>query len=132
MNIDYLNSLPGIPNVFGEELQEGERVVFTSKLSTFGTERDTPLGQDCRLTITDKRLLVNNDAGIWSADLETEVVSCKKVTSKVLFIKVVYFEIMLSEPIVYDNGQWRLMGFHFYFSKQDQPRFEEFANKLFE
>lgn len=132
MNTEYLNTLPEVKNEYKVDLQEGEKVVFTGKLSTFGTEKDRMLGNyDSIFTLTNKRIIADNKVGIWTVDIQDDVVSCTKVEGGKFIFKYVYFSVDLNKEIVFDNGQQKLSGFHFYFDKKDRPRFEEIMNRFF-
>ena len=60
MNIEYLNKLNEIENIYDAEITEDEKVVFTSKLKTFGTEKQQNLGIDAKLTMTNKNIFIDN------------------------------------------------------------------------
>lgn len=131
MNRAYLDTLPEVENRFGVELEEDEKVVFTAKLSTFGTEQDQVLGNgDSTFTMTNKRILANNTAGIWTVDIAEDIAGWRKVSGGALFLKYVYFAIDLNQKVVFDYGKQSLTGFHFYFSKEDTVRFEEIMRCL--
>ena len=133
MNTAYLDSMPEVENRFRVELEQGEKVVFTAELSVFGTEKDQMLGgmETPYFTLTNKRMFADNRVGIWTTDLD-EIVSFEKVEKRTLFFfKSVYFEVMLREPVLYDDGKQSLKGFHFYFKDKDMPVIEEIVNNVF-
>lgn len=132
MNIGYLDTLPEVENKYGFNLLNGEKAVFNAKLSTFGNEKDSSLGIDCKFTLTNKRILINNGAGIWSNDIAEEIADCKKVNSKFLFFKWEYFSVTLNKEETYNYGKEKLSGFHYYFKKPDTDRFEEIMNHVFD
>ena len=132
MNIEYLNTLPAVENKFSVDLQNGERVVFTAELDTFGTEKDRMLGMGSKLTLTNQRIIANNGPGIWTIDIFEDVKSCGKVEYKKLFglLKGVYFAVDLNEELVFDSGKQKLTGFHFYFNAEDTAKFGEIVNHI--
>lgn len=85
MNIEYLNSLPEIANKHNAKLEENEKVVFIANLSTFGTEKDRVLGTfDSKFTLTNKRIIADNNVGVWTINIAEDVVDLKKIESKFL------------------------------------------------
>jgi len=128
MNTGYLNTLPALANKYNVDLQEGEKVVFTAKLSTFGTEKDYRLGaDDSKFTLTNRRIIADNGYGVWSVDILDDVVSCTKIKSMLIFT---YFQVMLNKTVVFDDGSLSLTGFNFYFKKSDTAKFESIMNSL--
>ena len=137
MDISYLETLPEVENKPGFPLQEGERLVFLSKLEMLGTEKGkliSAAGWDCFLALSNRNLLVHNGAGIWTVGLAEGLVSCEKIERRTLFFKPAYhFLARLRNEIVFDNGRQNLSGFEFYFEKKtdDMARFEEIVGHLF-
>ncbi len=137
MNISYLETLPEVENKPGLPLQEGEKLVFLSRLSMLGTEKGrliSAAGWDCFLALTNRNLIVHNGAGIWICDLLKELVSCEKIERRTLFFKPAFhFLALLRNEVVFDNGKQRLSGFEFYFEKgtDDMAGFEEIMGHLF-
>ena len=111
-------------------MEEGEKVVFTAKLSVFGTEKGMMLGSDSKFTLTNKSIIADNGAGVWTAGLSDDVISMAKVESGKFIFKSVYFAVDLNTEIVFAGGQAKLSGFQFYFSKGDAAKFEEIMNNL--
>ena len=130
MNTAYLDTLPEVTNKFNVDLEADEKVVFTAKLSTFGTEADRMLGMDSDFTLTNRRIIADNHVGIWTVDIAEEIVSCTKVETGKFLFKATYFSVTLNTEVVFDYGKQRLTGFHFYFNKADTPVFEEIMNHL--
>ncbi len=124
MNVRYLDSLPAQPNIYNVDLGMGERVVFTAKMKMFGTEIGELLGtgSNLKFTLTNKRLFAENPYGVWTADLYDDVVSFVLEDRSVLFIKNVFFLVMLNKVIFFADGARRLSGFQFYFNKHDTER----------
>ncbi len=124
MNVRYLDSLPAQPNIYNVDLGIGERVVFTAKMKMFGTEIGELLGtgSNLKFTLTNKRLFAENPYGVWTADLYDDVVSFVLEDRSVLFIKNIFFLVMLNKEIVFAGGARRLRGFQFYFNKHDTER----------
>ncbi len=131
MNIEYLDTLPEVPNKYGFDLMDGEKAVFVTEIPVFGNDKDRVLGSDCKFTLTNKRILINNGPGIWSNDIAEEIASCNKVVSKFLFMKSVYFSVTLNKEEDYDYGRQKLSGFHYYFKNSDIDKFEEIMNHVF-
>jgi len=128
MNIAYLNNLPEVENIYDVDLDHDEKVVFTAKLTTFGTEKDEMLGNDSRFTLTNKRMIANNGVGVWTVDVAEDVISCERVDTKFLFKKLTYFSVDLNTKIVFEDGFAELTGFHFYFNGKDTKKFDEIIN----
>jgi len=128
MNIAYLNNLPEVENIYDVDLDHDEKVVFTAKLTTFGTEKDEMLGNDSRFTLTNKRMIANNGVGVWTVDVAEDVISCERVDTKFLFKKLTYFSVDLNTKIVFEDGFAELTGFHFYFNGKDTKMFDEIIN----
>jgi len=131
MNIEYLSTLPEVANKYKVNLQDDEKVVFTAKLSTFGTETERLLGNDSAFTLTNKRIIANNGVGIWTVDILADIVSCTKKEKKDWIFKFVYFAVNLNTEIVFNNGKEKLTGFVFQFNKKDTARLEEIVNNVF-
>lgn len=130
MDLGYLNLLPEVENKFNITLEDNEKVVFATNMPTFGTEKDSLIGSNCDFTMTNKRIIINNHAGIWTTDIAEDLAGCKKVEGGFWIFKYVYFAIDLNEVVVFDHGQQKLSGYHFYFGKEDTARFEEIMNNL--
>ena len=61
VNLQYLDTLPEIENIYQFELQEGERPIFSTRLSTFGNEKGRMLSSfefKPKFTLTNKRILI--------------------------------------------------------------------------
>ena len=130
MDIKYLDALPEVTNKYQVDLEDGEKVVFTAKLNTFGTEKDRMLGaDDSTFTLTNKRIIAHNSVAFWAVDIP-EIVSCTKVEYGRFIFKGVYFAVDLNTKIVFDDGKQELTGFHFYFNKANTAKFEEIVNSL--
>lgn len=131
MNTEFLDTLPEVENKFGIELEQGEKVVFTAKLDTFGTEKDRMLGADSsKFTLTNRRIVADNGAGIWLADLKEDVVDCAEVCTGKFIFKWSYFAVNLNKEVVFNDGKEKLNGFHFYFKKNDMKKIEAIMSKL--
>ena len=61
MNIEYLDTLPEVKNTYQFVLEGDEKAIFVAKLKLFGTDKDQLLGSDCKFTLTNKRIYVDND-----------------------------------------------------------------------
>jgi hypothetical protein len=133
MNLAYLNSMPEVANKFNIDLQEGEKVVFTAKLATLGTEADRMLGADNSVfTLTNKSIIADNGAGTWTVDMASEVVSCTRVKGRSLLIfPFDYFQIMLNKEILFDSEKQKLTGFNFHFKRADREKFEAIMKRVF-
>lgn len=131
MNMEYLNSLPKAENKFNVELEEGEYVIFAENMNTFGNEKDRMLGNNCNFTFTNRRMLIDNHAGVFTINVEEDIAGWKKVKGGFLFMKWVYFAIDLLHEVVFDYGSQTLTGYHFYFDEEKTVRFEEIMNNLF-
>jgi hypothetical protein len=136
MNLNYLESLPEVKNKYGVNLDQGEKVIFTAKTHGFTNDSYTIcLGVDVKFTMTNKNLIFNNGAGIWTANIPDDVVSFTKVAGDgkdVSFLKRKpdHFLVMLNEEVVFNNGRGKLQGFIFNLRKKDEPRLEEIVNGL--
>lgn len=130
MDLGYLNLQPEAENKFNINLEEGEKIIFATVMPTFGTEKDRMIGSNCEFTMTNQRMLINNHAGIWTLDIAEDLAACKKVEGGFWKFKYAYYAIDLSEDVIFDNGQQRLSGYHFYFAKEDMDRFGELMENL--
>ena len=129
MSTAYLDALPAIPSAIDSALLDGEKVVFTARLSCFGTETDTFLGgHQSTLYLTNRRLIADNTVGLWSVDLATEITGCEVVENGVPFFKSTVVRVSLNKEVVYGDGQGTLWGFRFYFKKKDGDRFVALMN----
>lgn len=126
MNTGYLDTLPEIKNKFNVELEEGEKVIFTAKLKVFGTETDRVLGgSNSRFTLTNRKIIADNGVGSWTVDIKDDITDWTKIQSGKFIFKTTYFSINMNKEIVFNNGQEKMSGFHFYFKKQDIAKFEK-------
>lgn len=130
MKMEYLNTLPEEVNKYKVDLLDGEKVVFTAKPSCFGTETGRMLGIEPKITLTNKRIIADNNAGVWTVDIENDVVNCTKVTSGKFIFKSTYISVTLNTEIVFNDGKEKMTGFQFYFNKKDISKFEEIMNNL--
>lgn len=69
MNTAYLDTMKEVKNKYKILLSEGEKVVFTGKMYGLSTDDDVILGADSFLTITNRRILADNGAGLWIVDI---------------------------------------------------------------
>lgn len=126
MNTGYLDTLPEIKNKFNVELEEGEKVIFTAKLKVFGTETDRVLGgSNSRFTLTNRKIIADNGVGSWTVDIKDDITDWTKIQSGKFIFKTTYFSINMNKEIVFNNGQEKMSGFHFYLKKQDIAKFEK-------
>lgn len=130
MNIEYLDTLPEVINKYKVELQDGEKVIFTAKPSCFGTETGRMLGMNPKITLTNKRIIADNNVGVWTVDIEDDIVECTKVTKGSFIFKSTYISVTLNTEIVFNDGKEKMTGFQFYFNKKDINKFEEIMNNL--
>lgn len=133
MNIDYLDTLPEVENTYQFALEGDEKAIFVAKLKLFGTDKDQLLGSDCKFTLTNKRIYVDNATSIWKHDIEEEIIACERVVSKFLWMKSIYFSVTLNREKGFSDGkkQYKLRGYHFYFEDNDMTKFEEIVNHVF-
>jgi hypothetical protein len=140
MNITYLETLPEVANKYKVYLQADEKVVFTAKLSTFGTETDRMLGNSSKFSLTNKRIIVDN---VWTVDILDDVAGCTKIVKRGFVFEFACFSVALNKEIIFNGGvvlnkkvilngrEEKMNGFHFYFNKKDTVKFEEIMNNLF-
>lgn len=130
LNESYVSSLQSAENTYNVELQDGEKVLFAAKLSTWGDEKDQSLGMNAVFTMTDRKIVVDNGAGIWKVAIE-DVADVTVVHSGKWIFKTTYLAVSLKEPMSYEEGRGRLNGFHFYFGKQEEAVMEAMMKELF-
>ena len=91
MNITYLNTLPEVENKFNIKLQDGEKVIFTAKPTCFGAETGRLLGSsNSKITLTNKRIIADNNVGVWTVDIAEDIVDYTKVESGAFIFKSTY------------------------------------------
>ncbi len=123
----YLDTLPEVRNRFKLPLDAGEKVVFTAKNVDFTTETGRGLGVGSKLTLTNRRLVVDNGLGVWTVDVPEEVRACCIKDAKVHSVALdLYDKIVCGDdehPIV-------MTGFVFMLSPKDEARFMEIMNNF--
>ena len=125
MNITYLNTLPEVENKFNIKLQDGENVIFTAKPTCFGTETGRLLGSsNSKITLTNKRIIADNNVGVWTVDIAEDIVDYTKVESGAFIFKSTYILVNLNKEIIFNNETEKMKGFRFYFNKKDMVKFE--------
>ena len=125
MNITYLNTLPEVENKFNIKLQDGEKVIFTAKPTCFGTETGRLLGSsNSKITLTNKRIIADNNVGVWTVDFAEDIVDYTKVESGAFIFKSTYILVNLNKEIIFNNETEKMKGFRFYFNKKDMVKFE--------
>lgn len=125
MNITYLNTLPEVENKFYIKLQDGEKVIFTAKPTCFGTETGRLLGSsNSKITLTNKRIIADNNVGVWTVDIAEDIVDYTKVESGAFIFKSTYILVNLNKEIIFNNETEKMKGFRFYFNKKDMVKFE--------
>ena len=125
MNITYLNTLPEVENKFNIKLQDGEKVIFTEKPTCFGTETGRLLGSsNSKITLTNKRIIADNNVGVWTVDIAEDIVDYTKVESGAFIFKSTYILVNLNKEIIFNNETEKMKGFRFYFNKKDMVKFE--------
>ena len=104
MNITYLNTLPEVENKFNIKLQDGEKVIFTAKPTCFGTETGRLLGSsNSKITLTNKRIIADNNVGVWTVDIAEDIVDYTKVESGAFIFKSTYILVNLNKEIIFNN-----------------------------
>lgn len=133
MNIDYLNSLPEDKNKFKVQLGESEKVVFIAKGVIFGTEAGRALGYDCRLTLTNRRLVIDNGKGVWTADMASDFTDYQVVDRGKGLMKEHFIQLDLKNPVVCGDARERITvyGYELRLKKKDEPRFLEIMRGVF-
>ncbi len=123
----YLDTLPKVRNRFKLPLDAGEKVVFTAKNVDFSTETGRGLGFGSRLTLTNRRLVVDNGLGVWTVDVPEEVRACY-----IKDVKVHSIALDLYDKIVCGDDEHPIVmtGFVFMFSLKDEERFMEIMNNF--
>lgn len=125
MNITYLNTLPEVENKFNIKLQDGEKVIFTAKPICFGTETGRQLGNlNSKITLTNKRIIADNNVGVWTVDIAEDIVDYTKVESGAFIFKSAYILVNLNKEIIFNNETEKMKEFRFYFNKKDMVKFE--------
>ena len=125
MNITYLNTLPEVENKFNIKSQDGEKVIFTAKPTCFGTETGRLLGSsNSKITLTNKRIIADNNVGVWTVDIAEDIVDYTKVESGAFIFKSTYILVNLNKEIIFNNETEKMKGFRFYFNKKDMVKFE--------
>ena len=125
MNRTYLNTLPEVENKFNIKLQDGEKVIFTAKPTCFGTETGRLLGSsNSKITLTNKRIIADNNVGVWTVDIAEDIVDYTKVESGAFIFKSTYILVNLNKEIIFNNETEKMKGFRFYFNKKDMVKFE--------
>lgn len=132
INKGYLDMLPEAENRYRIALSEGEKVVFATQLQTFGGDNDKLLGGSCDFTLTSKRMVIDNHAGVWTIHIADDIADCRMVKGGILFLKYTAFNITLYEEMSYGlYGLEKTKGFSLHFSKEDTVKFGEIVNNLF-
>ena len=112
MDTAYLDTLPALHSGLDSVLADGEKVVFATKLSCFGTETDAYLGgQMSKLYLTNRRIVADNTAGLWDVDLLTDIASCEISENGIPFFKSTVVCVNLNKELVYGNEQGTLQAF---------------------
>ena len=123
MNTTHLDAMPEVRPNLTLDLADGERVVFAAPLSCFGTEEDAFLGgRQSRLSLTNRRLVADNTAGLWSVGLADDVAGCELVERGAPLLKSAVVRVDLKRELVYGEGtdaQGTLRGFRFYLKPRD-------------
>lgn len=131
MNITYLNTLPEVENKFNVKLQDDEKVIFTAKPTCFGTETGRCLGSSSsKITLTNKRIIADNNVGVWTVDIADDIVDYSKVESGAFIFKSSYILVNLNKEIIFNNETEKMKGFRFYFNKKDIVKFETIMRNL--
>ncbi len=133
MNLNYLNSLPEEKNKFKAVLDNGEKVIFTSKNVIFGTEKQRCLGWETKITMTNKRIIADNGKGIWTIDIANDITRYEKVESGRGLNKVRGIAIDLKSPVVCGDRYDLIIanGYVFKFNKKDEARFLDIMRNVF-
>lgn len=133
MNLNYLNSLPEEKNKFKAVLDNGEKVIFTSKNVIFGTEKQRCLGWETKITMTNKRIIADNGKGIWTIDIANDITRYEKVESGRGLNKVRGIAIDLKSPVVCGDRYDLIIanGYVFKFNKKDESRFLDIMRNVF-
>lgn len=130
MNTTYLDTLPEVKNKYKVNLEEGEKVVFTAKPCIFGTETGQMLGMEGRITMTNRRIIADNGAGVWRTDIEEDVVDMRKIDSGKFLTRKLYILVTMNKELAYGIGIQKLHGYQFWFHKNDIAVFEEIMRHM--
>lgn len=118
----YLDALPEVRNRFKLPLGSGEKVIFTAKNVDFGTETGRGLGFDSKVTLTNRRLVVDNGVGVWTVDVPDGVKGCRIKDEGVHSVALDLYEQIVCGT---DENPIVMTGFVFMFSQKDEARFME-------
>lgn len=130
MNLGYLDSMDEVTNIFRVELNAGEKVVYTDKLMQLGDNKDMRIAWDCNLTLTNKRIVVDTQGGVWTFDLEDDIAECSRISGGFWIFKYTYLKVVLKNTIIYGQEMNTLNELHFYFKDNKVAPFEEIMNKV--
>lgn len=127
MNTAYLDTLSAIADAGNLQLGMGEKLVFKTPLSMFGTETDQFLGAaGSTLYLTNRRIAADNTVGLFSADIAADVASYEPITSGAFLFKSSCVKVNLNTVLTYGADNSMLRGFRFYFKRKgDQRSFED-------
>lgn len=131
MNTQYLDSLPETKNRFHVDLEPGEKVIFAVKPSGFSTESGSMLGYDtATFTMTNKRIIADNENGVWITDIAQDVIDMRKVETGKFLLKQLYISVTLNKEVTYGIGIQKLSGYRFYFSKKNTAILEDIISNM--
>lgn len=131
MNTTYLDTMPEVKNKFKAPLLPGEKVVFSAKLWGISTDSDALLGADeSTLTLTNRRIIANNGAGLWITDIENDVVSMEHQETGKFLSKEIFVFVQLNKEVTYGMGIQKLTGYKFHLGKKDIKTFDAILSNM--
>lgn len=130
MNKAKLSQYSSADNIYGFELNSDERAILFFLVPIVGDQNGQLIGMDVRVTLTDKRFLMNNGAALWAFDILNDFGTFSKVDYGKFIFKGTYYSLMLLNSCSFDYGKRRLTALRFYFNKKTKTQEDIFFNEL--
>ena len=124
INEECIIYLPRLENIYKFNINSDEKVIFNSKIKNFKTDNNISIGINAKLTITDKKIYINNGVGLWTFDIYNDISDYKRDEKCI--------EIILSEICIFGQAGGRICtGFKLLFNNDEELNsFDKMMNNI--
>ena len=123
INNEYFSYLPKLDNIYDFNIKEDEKIIYNTIIKNLTTDKNISIGLNCRFTMTDKKIYINNGMGLFTIDIENDIADFNRENMCI--------EIMLSEILIFGpTGERIATGFKFYFNNESINKFEEIMKNI--
>lgn len=123
VNVECFPYLSKLDNVYNFNISPEEKIIFNSIATDVIADDNRPIGFNVFVTVTDKSLYINNELGIWTFDLYSDIADYRLIDN--------HIDIDLTEICIFGtDGERFCTGFKFFFNDNELKRFENLLENI--